>query len=106
MGVLPYISHFGMCRPKGKGFFCRFGLMAGINFAQFFSRIGCGCQGNYGSVRTYLLFQFQMSKKETEICEFEMDFRNLFCCCSYLSIDAIISLRLGLKKGMDFTGQV
>ena len=78
MGVLPYISHFGMCRPKGKGFFCRFGLMAGINFAQFFSRIGCGCQGNYGSVRTYLLFQFQMSKKETEICEFEMDFQKPF----------------------------
>ena len=28
----------------------------------------------------YLSFQFQMSKKEREICEFEMDLKNLFVC--------------------------
>ena len=28
----------------------------------------------------YLPFQFQMSKKEREICEFEMDLNNAFVC--------------------------
>ena len=35
---------------------------------EFWSGIGHGFQGNYESVWTYLLFQFQMSKKEREIC--------------------------------------
>ena len=28
----------------------------------------------------YLSFQFQMSKKEREICEYEMYLKNLFVC--------------------------
>ena len=40
----------------------------------------------------YLLFQFQMSKKEREICKFEMDLKKLlFCLHSNLSNDNIIS---------------
>ena len=35
-GVLPYISHSGMCRPKGWGqVLRRFGLKTGIDFAHF-----------------------------------------------------------------------
>ena len=30
--------------------------------------------------------------------------RNLFCCCSNLSNDDIISKRPGLRMGMDFRG--
>ena len=50
-----------MCRPKGYGF--------------------CTVIGNYGGggVLTYLPFQFQMNKKETVICEFEMDFKKSVC---------------------------
>ena len=44
----------------------------------FWSGIGYGCRGNYGSVWTYLSFQFQISKKEREICEFEMNFKKYF----------------------------
>ena len=40
------------------------------------------CQGNYGSVVTYLSFQFQMNKKEKVIYEFEMDFKKSCCKCS------------------------
>ena len=40
------------------------------------------CQGNYGSVVTYLSFQFQTNKKEKVIYEFEMDFKKSFCKCS------------------------
>ena len=34
-------------------------------FCPFWSGIGYGFRGNYGSVWRYLLFQFQMNKKET-----------------------------------------
>ena len=33
-GVLPYISHKGICRPR-VGFLRRFGLKMGIDFAHF-----------------------------------------------------------------------
>ena len=44
-----------------------------------------------GFLRRFGLFQFQMSKKEKEICEFEMDLNNYFCLRSNLSNDNIIS---------------
>ena len=49
-----------------------------------------------------------MSKKEREMCENEMDLKNLFFCLrSYLGNDDIISAeRPGLKTGMDFSGLV
>ena len=62
--------------PRSVGALRRFSLKTGIDFAHF--GIGCGFQGNYGSVRTYSLFQFQMSKKEIELCQFEMDFKKSF----------------------------
>ena len=39
----------------------------------------------------YLSLQLQMSKKEREICEFEMDLTDFFLLCSNLSNDNIIS---------------
>ena len=33
-GLLPYIGHIGMCRPKGYGFLHRFGVKMGIDFAH------------------------------------------------------------------------
>ena len=48
-----------------------------------------------------------MSKKEREICEFEMNLRNFFCLRSDLSNTYLISaLRPDLKTGMDFRGLV
>ena len=75
-----------------------------VTLCPFWSEIGYGFLGNYGIVWTYLSFQFQMSKKEREICEFEK-------ICEYLrsklSNDNIISaLRPGLKTGMEFRGLV
>ena len=37
-------------------------------------------------------FQFQMSKKESVICEFQMDFKKSFCCGFNPSNDDIISV--------------
>ena len=73
--------------PQRVGFLRRFGVKTVTDF--IWSGIGYGLQGNYGNVRTYLLFQFQMSKKEREIRDFDVDFKkiNPFCCCSNLSND-------------------
>ena len=50
-GVLPYISHIGMCPPKGR-VFAPFWSEKGYRFYSLWSEIGYGFQGNYGSVRT------------------------------------------------------
>ena len=62
--------------PHRVGFLRRFGLKTGIHFAHF----GVESGWELRSVWTYLSFQFQMSKKEREICEFEMDLKNFFVC--------------------------
>ena len=74
-----------MCRPI-VGFLRRFGLQTGIHFAHFGLESGMAFEGTTGA---YLSFQFQMRKKEREICEFEMDL-NIFLVCA-LSNDNIIS---------------
>ena len=65
----------------------------GYTLCPFWSGIGYGFQGilgGYINVWTYLSFQFQMSRKEREMCKFEMGLKN-FCLRSYLSNDHIIS---------------
>ena len=47
----------------------RFGLKTGIDFAHFGLESGMVFEGTM-----HLSFQSQMSKKEREICEFEMGF--------------------------------
>ena len=68
-GVLPYISHIGKCRPIGWGF-CA--CKNGYTLAHFGLESGMVSR-ELRSVWTYLSFQSQMSKKEREICEFEVD---------------------------------
>ena len=74
-GVLPYISHRGMFRPKGYGF-CAVLVWKRVETLPILVWKRYGFQGNYGSVRKYL--SFQMSREEREICEFEMDFKKSF----------------------------
>ena len=60
--------------------------------APFWSENGYGFRGNYGSVWTYFLFQFQMNtEKERVIYEFEVDFKKSFIWRSNQSNDDIIS---------------
>ena len=73
------------------GFLRCFGLKTGIHFSHFGLESSMIFRGNYGSIWTYLSFQFQMSKNEREICEFEMGLKNFFCLRSNLSNDDIIS---------------
>ena len=72
-GVLPYISY--STAPSG-GVFARFWSENGYTLCPFWSGIGHGFWGNYGMVWTSLSFQYQMSKKERKICEFQMDLKN------------------------------
>ena len=48
----------------------------GYTLCPFWSVVGYGFRGNYWSVWTYLSFQFQMTKKERELCELEPDLKN------------------------------
>ena len=52
--------------PKGR-VFAPFWSENGHILCSVLSGIGCGFQENYGSVRTYLLFQFQMSNNNNII---------------------------------------
>ena len=89
--VIPYISYIGMCCPIGYGF-CAILVWNRVWFSRELQRVW-----------KYLWFQFQTSKKEREVCEFEMVLKNFFCLHSNLSNDNIIStLRPGLKMGMNF----
>ena len=76
-GVLPYISHRGMFRPKGYGF-CAVLVWKRVETLPILVWNRYRFQGNYGSVRKYLSFQCQMNKKEREICEFDMDYKKSF----------------------------
>ena len=79
-GGTPLYKPYRYVPPQRVGVLRRFGLKTGTDFPQFGpeSKIGYGFPGNFESVRKYLLFQFQMSSKEREICQFEMAFKKSF----------------------------
>ena len=89
-GVLPYISHRGMFHPKGYGF-CADLVWKRVETQPILVWNRYGFQGNYGSVRKYLSFQFQMNKKKEKSVNSKWILRNLSCCRSNLSNDDIIS---------------
>ena len=66
--------------PHRVGFLCRFGLKTGTHFAHFGLESGMVFEGTTEVYERRLSFQFQMSEKEREICEFEMDLKNFFVC--------------------------
>ena len=78
--LILYISHICMAAPSGR-VFTPFWCENVNTLCSFWSGIGLSFRGNYGSVWTFLSFQFQMSKKEREICDFQLDLNN-FCVCA------------------------
>ena len=59
--------------PHRVGFLRRFGVKTGIHFGHFGLESGMVFGGNTGVYdRIIYPFQFQMSKKEREICEFDL----------------------------------
>ena len=62
------------------GFLRRFGLKTGIHFAHFGLTSGMVFEGTTRAYERIFSFQFQMSKKERETCEFEMTLNNFFVC--------------------------
>ena len=58
---------------------CCFGLKTGVQFAHFDLESGrYSFRRNHGEECMYLLFQFQMIRKEREMCEFERYFKKFF----------------------------
>ena len=76
-GGTPLYKPYRYVPPHRVGFLRRFGLKTGIHFGVYilvWNRVWFSRE--LRSVWTCLSFQFQMSKKEREICEFEMDLNN------------------------------
>ena len=69
--------------PHRVGFLRRSGLKTGIQFAHFGLESGIVFEGTTECMNVLLPFQFQMSKKEREICKFEMDLKNFFVCALF-----------------------
>ena len=63
--------------PHRVGFLCRFVLKTGIHFAHFGLESGMAFEGTTECMNVFIV-QFQTSKKERELCEFEMDLNNFF----------------------------
>ena len=76
--VLPPYKPYRCVSPQRDGFLRRFGLKTSIDFARFGLESGLIFKGTKGVHERIYFFQFQMSKKEREICEFEMDFKKSF----------------------------
>ena len=77
-GVLPLYKPYRYAPPQRVGFLRRFGLKMGTDFAHFGLESGMAFKGTTGVYERIYFFQFQMSKKEREQYEFEMDFRKSF----------------------------
>ena len=60
--------------------FAPFWSERGSHFAHFGLESGMVSGGTTGVYECICRFKFQMSKKEREICEFEMDLNNFFVC--------------------------
>ena len=71
-GVIPYISHVRMCRPKGYGFWPFFGLKTGIHITHFGLESGMVFEGTTGAYE-HIFYRFNSKLiRKIEICEFEM----------------------------------
>ena len=79
MGGVPLYKPYRYVPPQRVWFFRRFDLKTGIDFAYFGLESGMVFEkttGRYESI--YRRFQFQMNKKERELCEFVVDFKSFF----------------------------
>ena len=77
-GVLPLYKPYRYVPPQRVGFLRRFDLKMGTDFAHFGLESGMVFKGTTGVYERIYYFQSHMSKKEREICEFEMDFKKSF----------------------------
>ena len=78
VGGTPSYKPYSHVPLKRVGFLRHFSLKTGIHFAHFGLELGMVYKRNYGCVSICSSFQFLMSKKESVICEFEMDFQEIF----------------------------
>ena len=79
MGGVPLYKPYRYVPPQRVWFFRRFDLKTGIDFAYVGVESGMVFEkttGRYESI--YRRFQFQMNKKERELCEFVVDFKSFF----------------------------
>ena len=76
-GGSPLYKLYRYVPPHRVGFLRRFVLKTGIHFAHFGLELGMVFEGTTECMNVFIV-QFQTSKKERELCEFEMDLNNFF----------------------------
>ena len=76
-GGTPLYKLYRYVPPHRVRFLRRFVLKTGIHFAHFGLELGMVFEGTTECMNVFIV-QFQTSKKERELCEFEMDLNNFF----------------------------
>ena len=77
-GILPYISHFGMCRPKDLGSMHRFGLKMGTDFVHFGLESGTGFVGATDVSERIYRFNSKRVRKKEKYANSKLILRKLF----------------------------
>ena len=85
------------------GFLRRFGLKTGIDFVHFYLELAMAYGGNYHCLSMFSSFQFQMNKKGSEICKFEMECEKYFCCDDHIIsvLCKLVMLRFEITSGYE-----
>ena len=81
-------------------FLCHFGLKTGIHFAYFGLESGMVFKGTTGLYECIYRFNSKWVTKKEKYANSKWILRNLFCCCSNLRNNDIISYWPGLNKGV------
>ena len=74
-GGTPLYKLYRYVPPHRVGFLRCFVLKTGVHFVHFGLELGMVFEGTTECMKVFIV-QFQMIKKEREICEFEMDLNN------------------------------
>ena len=77
--------------PEKEWFLRRFGRRTGVNFAHFGLESGMVFEGITGVYERVCRFNSKSVRKKDRYANSKWHLRNLFCCCSNLSNDDIIT---------------
>ena len=77
--------------PESVGFLSHFGLKTGIDFAHFGPESGVVFEGTTEVYERIYRFNSKLVRKKEKYVNSTLILRNLFCCCSNLRNDDIIS---------------
>ena len=100
LGGTPLYKPYKYVLHQRVGSFRRFGLKTDIHFAHFGLESVMFFKGTTGVYVRIYCFSSKWVRKREKYTNSKWILRNVFCCCSNLCNDDIISWRPGLRKGI------